>query len=177
MAKIQSAIDKFKNLSTIESTMENGNGVKLSRKDIEALCSMYPVDQIFVQDAVLYIRERTIKVRCSVPKGAPYATRPAPYVTKEQQIRCVSQSGYALVGGLLEERDHVIDPRLFRGRIESSTGLFYRREDLKYKNNIPADEPFSFVLSLDEIAQKGPFLVGNFTLDGPTKGTLQFIAK
>ncbi len=160
------------------------DGIKLSKSDVAVFCSIYPVDQIFVQNATLYPDRREVVVTCAIPPGVPYTREPVPYVTKEQQIRCLSQGTYTLVGCLLQagmsllpQRElPVIGQREFEER-RDGFGLFYRREDLTYKRNIPRDREFQFTLKLGNVEQKGPFTLADFIINGPTQGTVTFVAK
>ncbi len=56
------------------------DGIKLSGSDIAVLCSIYPMNQIFVREAMLYPQEREIVVTCAVPPGMSYTKVPIPYL-------------------------------------------------------------------------------------------------
>ena len=160
------------------------DGIRLSKSDIAVFCSIYPIDQIFVQGATIYPDQREIVVTCAVPPGIPYTKRPIPYVTKEQQIRCVSQGTYALVGGLLQAGIPVLPQRQLPviGQMEfeerrDGFDLFYRSEQLVYKRNVPSGQEFQFRIRLASAEKRHRFTVANFGISGPTVGTVTFVGK
>ncbi len=106
------------------------------------------------------------------------------HVTKEQQIRCVSQGTYALVGGLLETGIPVLPQRQLPviGQQEFAErrdgfGLFYRREELEYKRNVPSGQEFQFRIRLASAERRRQFTVADFEISGPTAGTVTFVGK
>lgn len=159
-------------------------GIELSRSDIEALNSIYPVDGIFVRRATLYPDRREVVVTCAIPEGVAYTSQPVPYATKEHQVRCLSQGTYALVGGLLESGIPLIEgqqtPLIGRDEFlerQQEFQLFYRREDLVYKRNVPTGQEFQFTIRLGNAERRRQFTVAEFNVDGPTTGTVTFVGR
>lgn len=146
----------------------------------EILSLLYPLEEIFVTDILLYFKPgQMMRLSCFVPLHKSYTHQPFSYVTAEQYIRCLSQASYLLMGLLIRDRmvgSNQIDFEDFK-KLMINQEIWFRRSNIKYLKNVPKQTEFVIEVKLVEIKTVKQFAICELEIRGGIlKGNIEFVA-
>ena len=138
------------------------------------------MEQIFLTNAEIDPSNASVHGIFVVPSQSSYTRIPFPYVTAEQQIRCISQLSYVILfalqetGGLKIPEATVEKLTLLKNR----PAMYYRRfEDLHFRKLANKNEQFSIDLIFIDARKIRDFAIAKFKIEGPhVSGTFEGIA-
>lgn len=129
------------------------------------LTEIYPPEDIFIQSHSFDDEKLSIHVTCKVG-GKSYTTKPVPYVTAENYLRCLSQACYLLADHIIERKLINIDISLSAFR-EAATNydLYYRNVSMTFHKRTDIEEMFQMTFQLTnfkEIKRLQDFILFTF---------------
>ncbi|MDD4290335.1 MAG: hypothetical protein PHH83_03630 [Patescibacteria group bacterium] len=129
------------------------------------LTDIYPPEGIFIQNYSFDDRKLSIDVICKVV-GKSYTTKPVPYVTAENYLRCLSQACYLLADHIIEKKLVNIDISLTAFRDAAiNYELYYRNVAMTFHKRTGVEETFQMTFQLTnfkEIKRLQDFILFTF---------------
>ncbi len=113
------------------------------------LDKVYPKAQIFIERAEFSESEPSVTVTCFIQPSDFYTTKPIPYVTTENYVRCLSQASYLLAEYVLENKliDVETDIEIFR-KAAADYELYYRNIAMTFHERVGKGQKFILRLSI-----------------------------
>ncbi len=146
----------------------------------EILSLLYPDEEIFVTDILLYFKPgQMMRISCFVPLHKSYTHQPFSYVTAEQYTRCLSQASYLLMGSLIRDRMAGLPQLDFEDfkKLMIDQKMWFRRSNIKYLKNLPKQAEFEIEIKLAEIKRIKQFAVCRLEIGGGVlQGNIEFVA-
>jgi len=150
--------------------------------DLSILTSIYPGNQIFIQNLEFFGDDLAVVATCNVPLGQGYSVKICEYVTAENYVRIFSQCSYVLAHYLLENNIISLDDFDAEKFVSKAVrhDLFYRSLAMSFHKRVSCGEEFEMRLELSgirEIRKITDFILFTFTGKRTViSGELQFIA-
>src|SRR4030042_595024 len=137
-------------------------------KERTLLDDIYPKTQIFIELAEFPDNEPSVIVTCCFPANDYYTSKPIPYVTTENYVRCLSQASYLLAEHVLANHLSEVEASVetFK-KAAADYELYYRNLAMTFHERVAKGQQFVLKLSIKnsrEIKRLGKdFILFTFT--------------
>ena len=135
-------------------------------QETTVLDDVYPKSAIFIERATFANDAVAVSVSCRVPADDFYTSKPIPYVTAENFVRCLSQTSYLLATHALDKR--LLELGVTLGDFVAAAAnyeLYYRNLSMHLHERVPRGEPFNIQLTITNarrIRRMGDYVIFTF---------------